>query len=139
MPTYDYVCSACEALVEYFQSMSEKPKKLCPECGARKLVRQIGAGAGILFKGSGFYQTDYRSSSYQQAAAADSKGADCTGDTKSCAASGGPCADASTPAAKPDAKPASKSASGPASGSAPGSVPGAASKSAPKSKKSKGS
>ncbi len=113
MPTYDYVCGACEARVEYFQSMTAKPKRKCPNCGASKLVRQIGAGAGILFKGSGFYQTDYRSSSYSQAAAADSKAADskaatssseggsCTGDTKSCAASGGPCAaPASTPPAK---------------------------------------
>jgi putative FmdB family regulatory protein len=101
MPTYDYVCSACEARVEYFQSMSEKPKKKCPECGASKLVRQIGAGAAILFKGSGFYQTDYRSSSYQQAAAADTKSESCAGDTKSCAASGGPCAESPAPAAKP--------------------------------------
>lgn len=97
MPTYDYVCSACKARVEYFQSMTEKPKRKCPKCGASKLVRQIGAGAGILFKGSGFYQTDYRSSSYSQAAAADSKAANsdsasCAGDTKSCAANGGPCA-----------------------------------------------
>lgn len=68
MPTYDYVCSACEARVEYFQSMTEKPKRTCPKCGARKLVRQIGGGAGILFKGSGFYQTDYRSESYKQGA-----------------------------------------------------------------------
>jgi putative FmdB family regulatory protein len=100
MPTYDYVCSACEARVEYFQSMSEKPKRKCPKCGASKLVRQIGAGAGILFKGSGFYQTDYRSSSYNQAAAADSKGASCAGDTKACAASGGPCADTSSSSSK---------------------------------------
>ncbi len=107
MPTYDYVCSACQTRVEYFQSMTEKPKRKCPKCGASKLVRQIGAGAGILFKGSGFYQTDYRSSSYSQAAAADSKaasegGGSCTGDTKSCAASGGPCA---TPASPAPAKP----------------------------------
>lgn len=98
MPTYDYVCSACKGRVEYFQSMSDKPKRKCPKCGAAKLVRQIGAGAAILFKGSGFYQTDYRSSSYEKAAAADSKPADskpadCAGDTKSCAASGGPCAE----------------------------------------------
>ncbi len=112
MPTYDYLCSACEARVEYFQSMSEKPKKKCPECGASKLVRQIGAGAGILFKGSGFYQTDYRSSSYQQAAAADNKGASCAGDAKSCAASGGPCAESPAPAAKPADAPKAKSESG---------------------------
>lgn len=101
MPTYDYVCSACEARLEYFQSMSDKPKRKCPKCGASKLVRQIGAGAAILFKGSGFYQTDYRSSSYTQAAAADSKDAACTGDTKSCADSGGPCAQTPATPAKP--------------------------------------
>jgi putative FmdB family regulatory protein len=109
MPTYDYVCGACEARVEYFQSMSEKPKRKCPKCGASKLVRQIGAGAGILFKGSGFYQTDYRSSSYNQAAAADSKGASCAGDTKSCAASGGPCADTSSSSPKASDSSASSS------------------------------
>jgi len=95
MPTYDYVCGACQARVEYFQSMSEKPKKLCPKCGARKLVRQIGGGAGILFKGSGFYQTDYRSSSYKKDAAADSS------------SSSTPSSDASKSPAK-DSKPKSK-------------------------------
>jgi putative FmdB family regulatory protein len=63
MPTYDYRCDACGNAVEYFQSMSDKPKKKCPKCGKSKLVRQLGTGAGILFKGSGFYQTDYRSRS----------------------------------------------------------------------------
>jgi putative FmdB family regulatory protein len=76
MPTYAYVCQACEHACEYFQSMSESPKRKCPACGALKLQRQIGGGAAILFKGSGFYQTDYRSDSYKAAekAAADSAG-----------------------------------------------------------------
>mgnify|MGYP001599447336 CR=1 FL=1 len=103
MPTYEYVCSACAHHVEYFQPMSEAPKKKCPECKKSKLVRQIGAGAGILFKGSGFYQTDYRSDSYKKAQSADKPAADCGGDAKSCAANGGPCADsasASTASAK---------------------------------------
>lgn len=103
MPTYDYLCGACSHAVEYFQSMSEAPKKKCPKCGKSKLVRQLGTGAGILFKGSGFYQTDYRSDSYKKSASAD-KPADtstgsCAGDTKSCAANGGPCAE--TPKKKP--------------------------------------
>ena len=71
MPTYEYVCRACAKRIEYFQSMSEAPKKKCPECGKSKLERQIGPGAGVLFKGSGFYQTDYRSDSYKSAQKAD--------------------------------------------------------------------
>lgn len=74
MPTYAYVCQACEHACEYFQSMSESPKRKCPECGALKLQRQIGGGAAILFKGSGFYQTDYRSDSYKAGEKAASKG-----------------------------------------------------------------
>jgi putative FmdB family regulatory protein len=74
MPTYEYDCGACGATLEFFQSMSEAPKKKCPECGKSKLTRRIGTGAGILFRGSGFYQTDYRSDSYKQRAEADQKG-----------------------------------------------------------------
>lgn len=66
MPTYDYVCDACGHALELFQSMSENPKRKCPSCGTLKLRRLIGTGAGVLFKGSGFYQTDYRSDSYKQ-------------------------------------------------------------------------
>ena len=71
MPTYDYRCRACGHELEMFQSMSEGPKRKCPECGELKLQRLIGTGAGILFKGSGFYETDYRSSSYEKDKAAD--------------------------------------------------------------------
>ncbi len=71
MPTYDYVCEACEHTFEEFQSMSEEPLKKCPKCGKKKLRRLFGTGAAILFKGSGFYQTDYRSDSYKSAAKAD--------------------------------------------------------------------
>lgn len=73
MPTYDYVCDACNHVWEEFQSMTSKPTKKCPECGKGKARRKIGPGAGIIFKGSGFYQTDYRSDSYKKAADADSK------------------------------------------------------------------
>src|SRR5438094_2417197 len=68
MPTYDCVCDACEHAFEEFQSMSEEPLKKCPECGKKKLRRLFGTGAAILFKGSGFYETDYRSDSYKSAA-----------------------------------------------------------------------
>ena len=71
MPTYDYLCEACGHALEIFQSMSENPKRKCPECGALKLKRQIGAGAGFLFKGAGFYITDYRSDDYKTKASAD--------------------------------------------------------------------
>jgi putative FmdB family regulatory protein len=68
MPTYDYLCDACQHSFEEFQAMSDAPLKKCPQCGKRKLRRLIGTGAAVLFKGSGFYQTDYRSESYKSAA-----------------------------------------------------------------------
>src|SRR5262249_53544234 len=71
MPTYDYVCEACDHRFEEFQSMSEPVLTKCPECKKKKLRRLFGTGAAVLFKGSGFYETDYRSDSYKQAAKAD--------------------------------------------------------------------
>jgi putative FmdB family regulatory protein len=68
MPTYDYQCQACDHQLEAFHSMSAEPLKDCPSCGKPELKRLIGPGAGLLFKGSGFYQTDYRSDSYKKAA-----------------------------------------------------------------------
>ncbi len=59
MPTYDYVCDKCGVKYEKFQNMSADPDTECPECGG-KVRRLIGAGAGVIFKGSGFYQTDYK-------------------------------------------------------------------------------
>lgn len=76
MPTYDYVCDACDHKFELFQSIKDDPLKKCPECSKRKLRRLIGAGAAVVFKGSGFYQTDYRSESYKKSAAADGKPAE---------------------------------------------------------------
>ncbi len=73
MPTYDYVCDACDHEFELFQSITANRKRKCPECGKLKLRRLIGAGAAIVFKGSGFYQTDYRSDSYQKSASAEKK------------------------------------------------------------------
>ncbi len=81
MPTYDYRCTACGHEFEAFQSMSAPVLKKCPKCGKAKLERLIGTGAGIIFKGSGFYETDYRSDSYKKAAEADSKSGS-TGDEK---------------------------------------------------------
>jgi putative FmdB family regulatory protein len=73
MPTYDYRCKACGHELELFQSISEAPKRKCPKCKKQKLERRIGGGAGFLFKGSGFYLTDYRSAAYKKAADADGK------------------------------------------------------------------
>lgn len=64
MPTYDYLCDNCGHTFEKFQQMSASPLKKCPQCSKMKLKRLIGTGAGIIFKGSGFYETDYRSDSY---------------------------------------------------------------------------
>lgn len=70
MPTYDYRCTECDYELEAFHAMSAEPLKTCPECGKDGLKRMIGAGAGLLFKGGGFYQTDYRSDSYKKGAEA---------------------------------------------------------------------
>lgn len=71
MPTYEYHCDACEHHFEEFQSMTAEALKKCPKCRKSKLRRIFGIGAAVLFKGSGFYQTDYRSESYKAAAKAD--------------------------------------------------------------------
>jgi putative FmdB family regulatory protein len=76
MPTYEYVCKSCGHALEVFQSMTEAPKRKCPECGRSALERKIGTGAAVLFKGSGFYQTDYRSESYKKASEAEKKPAE---------------------------------------------------------------
>jgi putative FmdB family regulatory protein len=83
MPTYDYVCDACKHEFEHFQSITSEVLKKCPQCKKSKLRRLIGAGAAIVFKGSGFYQTDYRSSSYKKRAEADKPSESKPADTKS--------------------------------------------------------
>ncbi|HUV41429.1 MAG TPA: FmdB family zinc ribbon protein [Sedimentisphaerales bacterium] len=67
MPTYEYICANCGHELELFQGIRAPAIQKCPKCGRRKLKRLIGTGSGIIFKGSGFYQTDYRSSDYQKA------------------------------------------------------------------------
>ena len=83
MPTYDYKCDKCGHTWELFQSITADPVKTCPECKSRKARRVIGPGAGILFKGSGFYQTDYRSDSYKKGAEADKKATSAASESKS--------------------------------------------------------
>jgi putative FmdB family regulatory protein len=81
MPTYDYQCEACGHRFEKFQSITAAPTRKCPACGKNKVKRLLGTGAGIIFKGSGFYITDYRDSSYKDKAKAESGGTS-TGDSK---------------------------------------------------------
>ena len=89
MPTYDYSCDSCQHSFEQFEPITAQPQKKCPKCKKKKLRRIFGAGAGLVVKGSGFYQTDYRSESYKTAAAADkpagdaSPGGSAKGDSKS--------------------------------------------------------
>ena len=86
MPTYDYECDACEHRFEEFQSINAEPLVKCPKCKKKKLRRLFGAGAAVMFKGSGFYQTDYRSDSYRKSASADkpaSEGSGSSSETKS--------------------------------------------------------
>lgn len=70
MPTYEYKCEECGHRFEAFQNMTDEPLEVCPECSGF-VKRLIGSGAGIIFKGSGFYCTDYRSDSYKQQASKD--------------------------------------------------------------------
>lgn len=82
MPTYDYQCDACGKRMEAFHAMSDAPLKKCPKCSKRRLRRLIGAGAGVIFKGSGFYTTDYRGSSYETSRKSDSEPTPAKADSK---------------------------------------------------------
>jgi putative FmdB family regulatory protein len=68
MPTYEYECAACGNTFELFQMISDPPKRKCPACGKLKAKRLIGSGGALIFKGSGFYKTDYRSDEYKRQA-----------------------------------------------------------------------
>jgi putative FmdB family regulatory protein len=120
MPTYEYRCDACGHEFEIYQQITAPVMRKCPECSKLKLQRLIGTGAGVIFKGSGFYETDYRSDSYKKSAEADKKAAQ-------------------PPAEKPDSKDAAKPASdgaSTASESTPKKTPEKKpSKSAPKRKR----
>ena len=109
MPTYEYQCEACGNRFEKFQSITAAPLKKCIKCGKSKVRRLIGTGAGILFKGSGFYITDYRDSSYKEKAKAETGAT--MGDAKSSDAK-------STEAKSTDAKPATTNESKPAASAA---------------------
>lgn len=82
MPTYDYVCESCGHRFELFQQMSAPVETTCPECSKDSLKRLVGTGAGIIFKGSGFYETDYRSDAYKKAADSDQKASKPPGESK---------------------------------------------------------
>ncbi|MBM4036586.1 MAG: zinc ribbon domain-containing protein [Planctomycetes bacterium] len=86
MPTYEYECEACGATFERFQSITAAPVRRCPSCRRAKVRRLIGAGAGLLFKGSGFYVTDYRSAEYQAKAKAEAPTAPTAGKDAAAAA-----------------------------------------------------
>jgi putative FmdB family regulatory protein len=111
MPTYEYKCAGCGHQFEQFQSMKDKTLRKCPKCGKAKLERLIGTGAAVIFKGSGFYQTDYRSEGYKKSAEADKKPAETPASAdKAKSAAGtkadGPAKPESAPKAEPAAKPA---------------------------------
>jgi len=78
MPTYEYICENCGYEFEQFQSITAKVARKCPKCRKKELKRLIGTGAGVIFKGSGFYQTDYRSENYKEAVKSEKD----TGETK---------------------------------------------------------
>jgi putative FmdB family regulatory protein len=128
MPTYEYKCSACNHTFERFQSITADPIKKCPQCGKSKVKRLLGTGAGLIFKGSGFYITDYRSDAYQKAAKGDTPGGG--GETKS---DGGSSGESKTD--KPEAKPAAGSGAAESKPAAAASKSESAPKSGPKKKK----
>ena len=98
MPTYEYECTKCGHVFERFQSMLDEPVKRCPKCRC-KVRKLIGSGAGIIFKGSGFYQTDYRSKSYRDAASKESAAASASSSSSS---------EKPSSSSKPDSKKASE-------------------------------
>ena len=83
MPTYDYICDACQYTFELFQGIHDSVKRKCPKCSKPKLRRLIGAGGGIHFKGSGFYITDNRSDSYKKGADKDKPPSESKAESKS--------------------------------------------------------
>ncbi len=102
MPTYDYICDACGHEFEAFESIKADPQTVCPTCHETKLRRKIGPGAAVIFKGSGFYQTDYRSESYKAGQKADSSTSSSSSKSAESSSSSTPAA-SSSPAPKTEA------------------------------------
>ena len=110
MPTYDYECDACAHKFEQFQGINDPVLTKCPECKKKKLRRLFGTGGAIVFKGSGFYQTDYRSENYKKGASADKSASDSkSSDSKSSESKSGESKSSESKAS--DSKPASSSGS----------------------------
>jgi putative FmdB family regulatory protein len=100
MPTYEYRCNVCSHKWDEFQSITAKPTRKCPACGKLKAERIISAGGGIIFKGSGFYQTDYRSESWKKGEEAAKKATESSSTTAS-SSTGSSSTDKSAKSAKP--------------------------------------
>jgi putative FmdB family regulatory protein len=116
VPTYDYVCDACGFEFEHFQSMTDARLSKCPKCGKKKLVRKVGSGGGVIFKGSGFYETDYKRAATKSAEAskpAEAKSSDAGASEDSSAAT----------KSAPDASSNSSKASNPSKSSSKSSKP----------------
>src|SRR5215207_2681779 len=106
MPTYDYECDACGHEFELFQGINDPVQRKCPKCGKLKLRRLFGTGAAVVFKGSGFYTTDYRSDSYKKAAEKDKPASEGSSEKKKSEGDAKKSSDASaTPESKPKRKP----------------------------------
>ncbi|MEE3054122.1 MAG: zinc ribbon domain-containing protein [Planctomycetota bacterium] len=111
MPTYEYRCQECGDTFEFLQSFSDSPKRKCPACGRHRLKKLISGGAGLIFKGSGFYITDYRSADYDKAAKADKESGKSKADKESGKSKGGDSASDSSKKSE-DSKSAPKKGSG---------------------------
>ena len=109
MPTYEYVCRACRHEFERFQPITSSPVRTCPKCGRKRVERKIGIGAAVLFKGGGFYETDYRSESYRKTEEAEKKESEKASEKKP-ADSAKPTDSKVVPAPKETDKPAEKAA-----------------------------
>ncbi len=130
MPTYEYICRACGHEFEEFQSIKAEPTAVCPKCRKKKVDRKISGGGAVIFKGRGFYETDYRSESYKSGADAEKKAGEAkpdatpaseaksSSDLKSSSDSKSP----PNSTQKPDATPSSKSSGESASNSAASSA-----------------
>ena len=116
MPTYQYQCSACKHAFEELQSMKDEPLTKCPKCKKKKLRRLFGTGASIIFKGSGFYETDYRSESYKSGAKAETEAAKPAEDKAKSDGDKGRTDGGKTADVKPAAKPSKAAGKGGAKG-----------------------